>query len=142
MPVERTVADWQSALGWGRRLSGPCPLCGGRDRFHLAKGRRHACVVGCRRCDMSGDWIRRVADAVFGPSDGSVRPMPPPPTHAMTGSERVLHEAQSPVDARTEALYRAELEAEGAAVCTADGRVLDELPPDLAQRTLDGEILR
>ena len=52
----RTLADWLQALeasGWegrkrGREWCGPCPLCGGEDRFHVGEGARVAVVAGCR----------------------------------------------------------------------------------------------
>ena len=52
----RTLAEWLQALeasGWegkrrGREWSGPCPLCGGEDRFHVAQGSRVAVIASCR----------------------------------------------------------------------------------------------
>ena len=62
-------ADWLAAaerLGLrreGRELSGPCPACGGDDRFHVSPavdGR--GAKVGCRGCiDGQGDDARRKA---------------------------------------------------------------------------------
>ena len=53
-----TYADWQrvaGALGLrqrGAELVGPCPSCGGDDRFHASDKRRAgtAALFGCRRC--------------------------------------------------------------------------------------------
>ncbi len=69
-PRQRTLADWQTALeasGWeGRKArgewSGPCPVCGGTDRFHVAAGRRVAVVASCRK----GCGFPEIARAVFG----------------------------------------------------------------------------
>ena len=52
------AAEWLAALeaagGPLRRTgagawNGPCPLCGGRDRFHLRE-REGGALVGCRQC--------------------------------------------------------------------------------------------
>ncbi len=53
-----TFAAWQSVAGglglrWrGAELVGPCPSCGGTDRFHVNDRRRGggAALFGCRRC--------------------------------------------------------------------------------------------
>ncbi len=34
----------------GRELAGPCPLCGGEDRFHVRPRADGSAVVGCRGC--------------------------------------------------------------------------------------------
>ena len=47
------VGDWADALGLkrrGRERVGPCPLCGGDDRFHVREGRGGQALVGCRGC--------------------------------------------------------------------------------------------
>ena len=47
-----TLDDWQAALELKRRgveWCGPCPLCGGEDRFHVRPGHSGA-RVGCRGC--------------------------------------------------------------------------------------------
>ena len=55
MLVKPTFSDWEAVADrWGlwrvgRELSGPCPLCGGRDRFHVREENAGA-VVGCRGC--------------------------------------------------------------------------------------------
>ena len=68
----RTLREWRAALeasGWraarktAREWCGPCPLCGGRDRFHVGPGRRVAVVAGCRVC---GADFGTLARAVFG----------------------------------------------------------------------------
>lgn len=32
----------------GAEFKGPCPLCGGTDRFHIRQGRQHDLIVHCR----------------------------------------------------------------------------------------------
>lgn len=32
----------------GSEYKGPCPLCGGHDRFHVRQGRHHNLIVHCR----------------------------------------------------------------------------------------------
>lgn len=55
----RTCASWADERGWklrraGAELVGPCPVCGGDDRFaiHTAKN-----VWQCRKCGVGGDVI-------------------------------------------------------------------------------------
>ena len=67
----RSLADWLAALaasGWkgrkvGRQHEGPCPLCGGEDRFHVAEGSRVAVIAGCRH----GCTFEALSEAVHGP---------------------------------------------------------------------------
>ena len=69
MSAPDTLADWLAALrasGWkgrkvGREHVGPCPLCGGEDRFHVREGSKAAIVAGCRR----GCTFEELARAVF-----------------------------------------------------------------------------
>ena len=55
MPAKPTFADWEAVADrWklrrvGRELKGPCPLCGGEDRFHVSEGCAGV-LVGCRIC--------------------------------------------------------------------------------------------
>ena len=44
---------------------GPCPLCGGTDRFHV-KVEQGKCVAHCRKCSdsNSGGWFERVLEAI------------------------------------------------------------------------------
>ena len=66
----RTLADWLQALeasGWkgrkaGREWCGPCPRCGGVDRFHVGPGARVAVVAGCRH----GCTFEALAETLFG----------------------------------------------------------------------------
>ena len=74
-----TWADWQDraeALGLQMRsgeLVGPCPSCGGTDRFHV-KRRGSAALVGCRGCiDGGGRGFGTVLREVF-PERGPGRP--------------------------------------------------------------------
>lgn len=76
---DRSVEDWVGALDLIRRGSeyvGPCPLCGGDDRFHVKEGWDGVAVVGCRVCiDGQPEDVRRqrfgeAARAAFGSQDG------------------------------------------------------------------------
>ena len=70
-----TWADWQDAaesLGLRNRsgeLAGPCPSCGGADRFHVRRSGRGGALVGCRGCiDGGGRGFGEVLQAAgFGP---------------------------------------------------------------------------
>ena len=59
------VEDWAARLGLRKRsgeYAGPCPVCGGRDRFHVGRGRGGAARVGCRGCiDSQPEAVRREA---------------------------------------------------------------------------------
>ena len=72
--TEHTAEDWAQACDLkrqGREWVGPCPLCGGTDRFHVRDG-GSTVLVGCRGCiDGRDPDIRRrryaeIAQAVFG----------------------------------------------------------------------------
>lgn len=75
------LADWREALaatGWtpsrqsGGEWCGPCPRCGGEDRFHIRAGRRVAVLAHCRKgCDLG-----EISRAVFG--EARARPDPDP----------------------------------------------------------------
>ena len=74
-----TWADWQDraqVLGLRMRsgeLVGPCPSCGGTDRFHVRR-RGPDALVGCRGCiDGGGRGFGAVLRAAF-PERGSGRP--------------------------------------------------------------------
>ena len=48
-----TFEEWAAACDLRRRGSefvGPCPLCGGDDRFHVRRGDNGQALVGCRGC--------------------------------------------------------------------------------------------
>jgi hypothetical protein len=34
----------------GKSFIGPCPLCGGTDRFSVKRGKHHPSVMWCRQC--------------------------------------------------------------------------------------------
>jgi len=56
--------DWARACGNLKRVggeyNGPCPVCGGTDRFHVKRAnKRQGAVVDCRQCKSSyGDFLR------------------------------------------------------------------------------------
>ena len=53
---DRTVDQWVEACAArgiqlkkvGKEYAGPCPVCGGVDRFHVGPGSKHAVVASCR----------------------------------------------------------------------------------------------
>ena len=72
--TEYTAKDWAQACSLkkqGREWVGPCPLCGGKDRFHVRDGSATV-LVGCRGCiDGRDPSVRRqrygeMVQAVFG----------------------------------------------------------------------------
>ena len=84
---DRTLEDWLDALRvkTAKAKAGiPCPLCGGRDRFHVQRGTRGQAVIGgCRQC--SKPLYPDIARAVFGDSEHDsrrpvARPTPMPRT--------------------------------------------------------------
>ena len=83
-----SVRDWTSRLRLKRSGSewvGPCPSCGGRDRFHVRPGFQARALVGCRGCiDGRGSGARREAywrirDLVFGDMGWTQDTSPLPP---------------------------------------------------------------
>ena len=70
--MDRALDDWLKVLPEmkkvGAQWCGPCPLCGGEDRFWIEEGREKPVYVGCRQCIDSRDsnWIKRVSQAAFG----------------------------------------------------------------------------
>lgn len=67
IPIE-TVVDQLGIEGLvraGRELIGPCPRCGGRDRFgiNIKEG-----VFGCRKCDLKGSDMIDLVQGVLGRS--------------------------------------------------------------------------
>ena len=46
----------------GGEYHSPCPLCGGRDRFHVWPGQGEAGTWWCRGCDKGGDAIQYLMD--------------------------------------------------------------------------------
>lgn len=82
----RMWADWAGALSEckrnGRALIGPCPVCGGVDRFHVTRKRDGGALVGCRGCidgqspDVRREQFKRIVEAVFGPVGPGRSPNP------------------------------------------------------------------
>ena len=77
-----TVGQWRGKIHLkksGSEWSGPCPLCGGEDRFHVREVAGRA-LVGCRGC-IDGYPASRTIQALCGNSQGGVRgrssPVPP-----------------------------------------------------------------
>ena len=111
-----TLADVERAHGGlkrrGTELHGPCPLCGGHDRFRVLNGAR-ALIVQCRRCNAD---FRDLLAAIglwecIDPQTGSLA------LHRRTrGREKVY---RWPKGARPKSLvYQARLEGTGPVVIT------------------------
>jgi hypothetical protein len=54
VPIERVVGERGIKLRGTIERIGPCPICGGRDRFSINIRKR---VFYCRQCDVGGDVI-------------------------------------------------------------------------------------
>ena len=70
-----TFEDWVDALNLkrrGKRGEGPCPLCGGDDRFRVTRGDSIPVLFRCRNCldhlegEARGKRINEITRAVFG----------------------------------------------------------------------------
>ena len=76
----RPSAEWwaENAAGLnlkrnGSQLEGPCPLCGGKDRFHVNTDAD--ALAGCRKCDLA-DWpgfLRAIGWKANGHASGAAR---------------------------------------------------------------------
>lgn len=44
----------RSVVPLNRTLNGPCPKCGGNDRFYITRDKKH---FGCRKCSFKGDAV-------------------------------------------------------------------------------------
>ena len=85
------LGAWRAALPdlkkRGNELKGPCPSCGGTDRFWVKRGSAGNTVFGCRGCDprrTNPDAFKAILHAVFPPppdrrhSSSQTRPKPNP----------------------------------------------------------------
>ena len=72
--MTHTLEDWADSLKLkrhGKRYIGPCPLCGGDDRFSITRGDTIPVLVGCRGCldhldgEARGKRIGKITRAVF-----------------------------------------------------------------------------
>ena len=97
MSTFRSVQDWlahtPNLKKSGHEWVGPCPYCGGTDRFHL-RDRGGRAVVGCRGCidghapDARRHTFLRIVEIVFGG-----RP-PPPRDYKADNRARLVAEQQ------------------------------------------------
>ena len=85
--MTHTLENWVDALKLkrrGKRYEGPCPLCGGDDRFSITRGDRIPVLVACRGCldhlegETRGRRINEITRAVFGDAA-------PPPVRSGNG---------------------------------------------------------
>ena len=79
----RSLEDWRGAYLARHRptsdrlgvLKGPCPVCGGDDRFELRRGRQGPVAAYCRHCRREG--FGEIAQALFGRDLAPSPPVPP-----------------------------------------------------------------
>ena len=64
--------DWRAAVPdlkrVGNEFKGPCPICGGTDRFWVRQGNAGKTIFGCRGCDprrANPDAFKAILEAVF-----------------------------------------------------------------------------
>lgn len=74
-PPDKTPPEWAEQLGnlklSAGEYSGPCPICGGKDRFHVKQGDSQV-LASCRQCDATYAELKA---AVFPPDDSPpIRP--------------------------------------------------------------------
>ena len=103
--VQHDWEDWAAALPnckkKGDELIGPCPVCGGTDRFHVRRRSSGAALVGCRGCidgqpaSVRSEQYVLICREVFGEEPGENPFLPkvpawpapkPPPAKAQTPS--------------------------------------------------------
>jgi hypothetical protein len=79
VPIEREIERRGIKLNGGIERAGPCPVCGGTDRFSINTAKQ---VFNCRGCGVGGDVIKLVEhlDGVgFIPACTTLTGEPPPP---------------------------------------------------------------
>ena len=59
----KAVADVLGLKRAGGEYKGPCPLCGGQDRFHVKQGHQHNLIVHCRHGCQFKELARWLTDA-------------------------------------------------------------------------------
>ena len=73
--MTQTFEDWIDALNLkprGKKAEGPCPLCGGDDRFRITRGDTVPVLLACRSCldllqgEARAKRIAEITRAVFG----------------------------------------------------------------------------
>ena len=111
MGMGRTWDDWAGALTQckrkGRDLVGPCPLCGGVDRFHVTRLRDGSALVGCRGCiDGRSPAVRRerflrIIKDVFGDTREQPNPfLPQPPKQQLRAARAERGALRAPLAKR------------------------------------------
>lgn len=58
----------------GSEYKGPCPVCGGNDRFWLSRGRSHPILATCRHDCSFGDIMREMENVGLATKDPFERP--------------------------------------------------------------------
>ena len=71
------IAQAAGSLGLkksGGEYKGPCPNCGGNDRFWLAKGRVHPILASCRGCNDFAGIANAIKNAGLAVDDDQYNP--------------------------------------------------------------------
>ena len=72
MPTAPVLADRLELKRTGHEWHGPCPACGGEDRFHVREGDQGRAIIGCRGCidgqphEVRRAQFKRIMALVFG----------------------------------------------------------------------------
>ncbi|MCY4394792.1 MAG: hypothetical protein OXC10_06630 [Rhodospirillaceae bacterium] len=89
----------------GGELKGPCPACGGKDRFSVKKGRDGRALIYCRHCDpgqRNPDAFKKIMEAAGFDLDPAAPRRPPKPSKPV---RRIVPANDEP------AAYTAQMEA-------------------------------
>jgi hypothetical protein len=69
----QAIADALGLKRAGSEYKGPCPLCGGHDRFHIKAGSQHDLILLCRHGCRYGDIMRELENRQLVPK-GDFKP--------------------------------------------------------------------
>lgn len=116
MLAERTLDEWRAAYLSRHRsksdrhgvIKGPCPLCGGDDRFELRRGRRSGVAIYCRHCRREG--FGEIAKVLFGTEDMAdwappIRPPEPDPWQGQGRADELDFWKDHPLIVRANEIY-------------------------------------
>jgi hypothetical protein len=68
------IAQTLGLKKYGNEYKGPCPICGGDDRFHVKKGQRTDLIFLCRHGCRFSDIMRHLEESGLVPKTEYLRP--------------------------------------------------------------------